>query len=168
MLYLVVALFFFVEAVFLHLVVCRQAKAEGLLLKKFLSIALLNLSLSWLTFYFIVKDVHLPGIWSVPLWGSATAIYVLLIPIYLVFYFSTQQMSPSKKVMLLLFERPRSFLELEPFFTDQEMIIPRIQDLLMTGCITDRNGRYLLTPSGVQLAQGYAFYQSLLGRKKGG
>jgi hypothetical protein len=169
MLYLFIALTFFFDSVFLHLIACRQAKTEGLLLKKFLMIAGVNLLVCWAGFWFISKNVPAgSGLWAVPLFAVSTAIYLLLIPIYLVFYFSTQQMSPSKKVMLLLFERPRSSAELEPFFTDEEMIIPRIQDLLMTGCMAQQNGRYVLTSSGVHMAQAYAFYQGLLGRKKGG
>jgi hypothetical protein len=169
MLYFVVALFFFFDAVLIHLLVCRQAKKEGLLLKLFIAIAGVNLLVCWVMFYFLLKFTSgSTSLWFTPFIAGSTALYILLIPTYLVFYFSTVQVSPSKKIMLLLNERPMSFQDLNGYFKDDQLIAPRIEELLSTGCLARREGRYALTFSGCQMARLYALYQTVLGRKKGG
>jgi hypothetical protein len=171
MLYLFVALFLFFDAVVIHILVCRQSRQEGqLLLKIFFLIAGFNLVLCWAVYLLVFAKYASASfnVWTVPLPWASTAIYLLLIPTYLVFYFSTQQMSPSKKIMILLLGNGMSAKDLQAHFKDEELIVPRITDLLTTGCIVDRNGRYTLTFSGVQMARVYALYQAVLGRKKGG
>jgi len=169
MLYLFVALFFFFDAVLIHLLVCRRAKEEGLLLKLFILIAGINLVLCWAVFYFFLHAVQSSGsFWFVPLVWTSTLIYVLLIPSYLVFYFSTQQVSPSKKIMLLLNERDMTVKELGANFKDEDLIVPRLVDLCTTRCMVETNGRYRLTCSGLWTARVYVAYQWILGRKKGG
>jgi hypothetical protein len=171
MLDIFVMLFFFLDAVFIHLIVCRKRSQEGLLLKPFIGIALTNLCLLWAAFWFSYKYVHSDpsSIWSVNLHGCATVIYILLIPTYLVFYFSTQQMSPSKKILLLLSDKgPLSFQELLKHFSDQEFVLPRIKELIGIRCLVEHGGWYVLTPSGAQMANVYKIYQSVLGRTKGG
>ena len=136
--------------------------------RKFL-IAGVNLAVCWVVFNFLFKASHgSSSIWFTPFIFSATVIYILLIPTYLVFYFSTQQMSPSKKIMILLSAKNMSHGDLEAHFKDDEWIAPRIADLITTKCIADKNGVYELTFSGLQMARLYALYQAILGRKKGG
>jgi hypothetical protein len=168
MLYILVALFFFLDAVAIHILVCRNAKEEGLFLKIFFVIAGVNLALCWMAYYLVLIKYDASNIWFVPLSLTSTVLYLLLIPTYLVFYFSTQQSSPSKKIMLLLLEGEKSFKDLQAFFKDEDMIAPRVRDLLATKCIAQEQGRYSLTFSGVQMAYLYTFYQGILGRKKGG
>ncbi len=170
MLYLFVALFFFFDAVVIHILVCRQSKEEGLFLKVFFLIAGINLAVCWVIYQLVLVKYASAAfnMWTVPLPWASTAIYLLLIPTYLVFYFSTQQMSPSKKIMILLLGDGMSAKDLQAHFKDEELIVPRINDLLITGCMVDRDGRYALTFSGQQMARMYALYQGILGRKKGG
>jgi hypothetical protein len=170
MLYFLVALFFFFDAVVIHILVCRQSKEEGLFLKIFFIIAGVNLMLCWVVYQLVLtKYVSAAfNIWTVQLPWASTAIYLLLIPTYLICYFSTQQTSPSKKIMVLLLGDGMSAKDLQAHFRDEELIMPRISDLLLTGCVVDRNGRYALTFSGQQMARLYALYQIILGRKKGG
>jgi hypothetical protein len=168
MLYLFVALFFFFDAVLIHLLVCRNGKEGGLLLKIFFLIAGVNLVLCWMAFFALAKFFPFSGIMFMPLVYSSTAMYVLLIPTYLVFYFSTQQMSPSKKIMLLLLNHNLSSIELSEHFTDEEWIMPRLKDLITTKCVVEKNETYALTFSGIQMARVYALYQAVLGRTKGG
>ena len=170
MLYICVAFFFFLDAVVIHLMLCRR-KSEGLFLKLFLVIAFANLILMWIVFWFLAHQFNGAQVnfWAAPLYGTATVIYILLIPTYLVFYFSTQQVSPSKKILLLLAENgPMSFEELLAKFSDDEFVVPRIKDLMTTMCLIEHEGSYVLTPSGIRMAQVYEIYQRILGRKKGG
>ena len=171
MLDILVMLFFFLDAVFIHLIVCRKSPQEGLLLKPFIGIALTNLFLLWAVFWFSNSYARSApsSIWSVHLYGCAAIMYILLIPAYLVFYFSTQQMSPSKKILLLLSDQgPLSFQELLKHFSDQEFVLPRIKELIGIRCLVEHGGWYVLTPSGAQMANVYKIYQSVLGRTKGG
>jgi len=169
MLYIVVMLLFFFDAVLIHLLVCRRSRQEGLFLKNFIAIAGVNLGVCWLVFLWLLhRSAGAPGVWFVPLVWTSTIFYILLIPTYLVFYFSTQQTSPSKKIMLLLCEGDMTRAQLSAKFRDDELITPRIDDLATTGCIRDRNGTYALTFSGLQMARVYALYQAVLGRRKGG
>ena len=171
MLDILVMFFFFLDAVFMHLIVCRKGFEEGLLLKPFIGIALMNLCFMWAVFWFFRGYGHSDpsSIWNVRLYGCATVIYILLIPTYLVFYFSTQQMSPSKKILVLLAQKgPLSFQELMCHFSDEEFVLPRIKELIGIRCLVEHSGWYVLTPSGMQMANVYKIYQSVLGRKKGG
>ena len=170
MLYILVALFFFLDAVVVHLMICRN-KAEGLFLKLFLSIAFMNLVLAWVVFWFLSHQFNggREGFLGMPLYGTATVMYVLLIPTYLIFYFSTQQVSPSKKILVLLAQNgSMSFDELLVHFSDKEFFSQRIQDLITTRCVIEHDGWYVLTPAGSRMSMVYQIYQSILGRGKGG
>ena len=168
---ILVMFFFFMESVGVHLAVCRKRSQEGLLLKPFFVIALSNLCVLWAFYWLSQRYGHFDAasIWGVRLCGTATFIYILLIPIYLVFYFSTQQLSPTKKIFLLLSKNgPMSFDELLAHFSDQEFIAPRLKELIGIQCLVEHDGWYVLTPSGIQMGKVYSLYQLLLGRKKGG
>ena len=168
---ILVMFLFFLASVGVHLTVCRKRSQEGLLLKPFIGIAIGNLCVLWVFFWLSQRYVHFDptSFWGVPLHAAATLIYVLLIPTYLVFYFSTQQLSPTKKIFLLLSKNgPMSFNELLAHFSDQEFIFPRLKELIAIQCLIEHSGWYVLTPSGIQMAKVYSFYQLLLGRKKGG
>ena len=166
-----VMFFFFLGVVIIHLLVCRKKSQEGLLLRPFITIALMNLFLLWGFFWFSNRYMHSDptSIWSVRLYGCAVVIYILLIPTYLVFYFSTQQMSPSKKILLLLSAKgPLSFQELLKDFSDEEFVLPRLKELIGIRCLVEHGGWYVLTPTGAQMANVYKIYQFVLGRAKGG
>lgn len=164
-------LFFFLESVFVHLAVCRKWSKGGLLLKPFFNIALGNLVLLWAFFWMTghYGQFDSSSLFGVRLYGAATLIYILLIPTYLVFYFSTQQMSPSKKLLLLLSRNgSMSLEELSSHFSDEEFIVPRLKELIGIRCLLEHNGWYVLTPTGIQMAKVYGLYQIVLGRSKGG
>ena len=59
MLDILVMLFFFADAVVIHVFLCRKYTGEGLLLKPFIAVALVNLVIMWLVFCGI--DPHLSG-----------------------------------------------------------------------------------------------------------
>ncbi len=163
--------FFFFDSIFIHLILCRKHAGEGLLLKPFIGIALFNLCLMWLVFW--VSHPSVPSsnasFWNVSLYASTTAIYLFLIPAYLVFYFSTQQVSPTKKILLLLAQHgSMTFEELLPHFSDEAFVLPRIKELIDIRCMVEHGGWYVLSPTGIQMAKGYKFYQNILGRQKGG
>ncbi|MBL8012683.1 MAG: hypothetical protein JNN05_02435, partial [Candidatus Omnitrophica bacterium] len=123
MLDILIMLFFFLDAVVIHLIVCRKHRGPGLLLMPFVGIALVNLCLMGVVFWFFGNTFSSEpvSLWNVRMPSSAVGMYILLIPAYLVFYFSTQQMSPTKKILLLLSqEGPLRTSDLLTHFTDQE------------------------------------------------
>lgn len=168
---ILLTLFFFLVAVFIHLAICRKKSGEGLLLLPFFGIALSNLVVLWISFWVARGYFKFDGasIWGVPLVLTSTLIFILLIPTYLVFYFSTQQMSPSKKILLLLAgSGPLSFQELLGHFSDDEFVKPRLKELIGIRWLIEHSGWYVLTPAGTQMAKMYALYQAIFGRAKGG
>lgn len=167
---ILVMLFFFVDAVVIHVFLCRKYTGEGLLLKPFIGIALVNLIIMWMVFWGMTPHFSSgdSSIWNVRLSLSATLLYLLLIPTYLVFYFSTQQMSPTKKILLLLREGPLTLSDLYRHFGDDEFIQPRLNELVGIQCLIEHNGWYVITPQGLSMARVYVIYQTLLGRQKGG
>lgn len=168
---ILIMLFFFLDAVIIHLLVCRKHAGKGLLLMPFVGIAFVNLFLMGLVFWFLGKTSSsgVTSLWSVRLPISAAGIYMLLIPAYLVFYFSTQQMSPTKKILLMLDKQgPLKMSDLSKHFTDEEFILPRIKELIGIQCLVEHNGWYVITPQGSGMANVYGIFQKILGRSKGG
>jgi len=164
-------LLFFSLSVFIHIVICRNRKLQGLWVKLFCVIAVVNLLLCWGIFLWAGRSVALnaPSIWNLPLSMTSTFIYILLVPTYVIFYISTQLNSPSKKVLLLLKKNnAMSFEELSKHFSEEEFIMPRIKDLQETGCIQCTERHWMLLPPGLTIAQFLNFYQSILGRPAGG
>lgn len=153
------SLVFFALAVVLHLFLCRQSKVKNLKAKLFMILGLGNLAL------FIAVAVGC----RMPLVLTASAVYVLLLPVYLVFYCSTELMSPSKKILQTVqaagqadYEAILKALERENF------IMLRLEELEQSGCISRQGERYMLTPAGQAVARGLACYQIFLGREMGG
>jgi hypothetical protein len=170
MFYLLAAMGFFFIAVFIHIQICRAKRSQaGLWVKLFCVIAGFGLGLCWLAFVAFHHVPHRSGLWALPLELTSSLIYLLLVPSYVVFYVSTQMMSPSKRILMLIDQAGGMELQqLKEAFSDEEFIMPRLRDLEQTGCIAKENGTYKLTPSGLALARFLNCYQILLGRKAGG
>ncbi len=169
MLTVLTAIGFFLLSAIAHGWFCRRQKQGGLFVKVFCVIAAVNLGLCWLVFMNYENGRH-PSFWDIPLVVSSTVIYVLLVPAYMVFYVSTQLNSPSKTVLLALHAHGEmSEEDLLKYFTDDLYILPRIKDLVLTGCIDiDSKGKYVLSSSGLRIAGFLNAYQIFLGRKAGG
>ncbi len=162
------SLLVFLGAILVHWIWCRAQKRVCLHIKSFLGIAAAGLIA-------LVLRVDVPtaplsgGVAVAPLGMSAILLYVLLVPVYLIFYFGTQVESPSRLLTVLLRERGLlTFEELSQVLDNDRLIRPRLEDLLKTGYIREENGCFILTGRGARLARCLELYQKLNGRGWGG
>ncbi len=156
---LLLGLFFFVLAMTIHLVLCRLDPQKTLKTKLFMIIAIQN----WVAFLIVASFLHWPFKWS------CAAIYLLLIPVYLVFYVITELVSPSKRVLQIVAASDgAAYAQILKGLEQEDFIMTRLEELVQSGCAQEHNGRYWLTASGRAIAGCLAFYQKLLGREMGG
>ena len=168
MLYLIIALLFFIFSVVVHVLFCRGKRGNILYVKIFGYIALINLSLCSGVFQSISADGTV-SIWLLPLKATSIFIYLLLIPAYLVVYVTTQLNSPSKIILRSLSARDGLTIKnLQKNFTDEEFIVFRLQELVKTGCAVAVDGKYRLGASGTLIFAWLRIYQWLLGERERG
>ncbi len=99
---------------------------------------------------------------------TAVVIYVLLVPAYLVFYVSTELMSPSKKILQIIAAGPCAYSDIFKALERENFIMLRLEELEHSGCLSRQKDRYCLTVSGQAIANMLGLYQLLLGREVGG
>lgn len=104
-----------------------------------------------------------------PLALTATIIYMLLIPNYLVLYVSTELVSPSKRILRIVSNKTQTdYHAILATLEKEDFIGTRLHELCQSGCVRDAGGTYHLTPSGRTIAVFLKIYQYLLGREIGG
>jgi hypothetical protein len=107
--------------------------------------------------------------WNIPLYKSAGMIYLLLVPLYIIFYFGTHVESPSHQILSLIkCHGELSHQELSSFLTDSILIKPRLDDLIRCGYLVFDGKYFRLTARGVRTARFLNIYQKILGRGMGG
>jgi hypothetical protein len=154
-----ISVLLFLIAVTIHLVICRISPDKRLKAKLFIIIALVNLVI----FEACAVLFHLPLILS------ASLIYIFLAPIYLIFYVSTELVSPSKKNLRIVeYSGQAEYKEIFKRLEQENLIITRLEELEESGCVTSQAGTYKLTKAGRSLEMLLGFYQKILGRTRGG
>ena len=171
MLDIVLMLFFFAASVIAHVYYCRKTRQAGLHAKAFVGGSLVFLCV----YVALVMGLSGWGIenphsaWGAPLMITASLIYILLVPIYLCFYVLTQLTSPSKRILVAVSgQEGVSYNALLAQLQQEDFIATRLNDLLASGCVLLREGRYVLTPEGQKIAMVLQVMQALLGRDAGG
>ena len=108
-------------------------------------------------------------------WANAALLYVALALAYMVTYSAMQGDSPTFAILREINHAPKgcSVEWLRLVFSDDRLIVPRLNDLVVGGLVTRRPRRwvewqYSLTPAGVRLARLYLGYRRLLRLEKGG
>ena len=150
---------FFVFSVFVHLFACRRSNDKSLKAKLFIMIAALHLAV------FVVTAVFM----NMPLIFAVSAIYVLLVPVYLVFYVSTELVSPSKIILWIAGSSGGAgYAGIFKALEKENMIMTRLEELEHSGCAVCVKGRYTLTGAGRGIARFLNYYQKILGRDVGG
>ena len=148
----------FLAAAAAHLWCCRTSAKKDLQAKLFIALAMLGLAV------FVMAG----AINQLPLLLSASVIYVLLVPVYLIFYVSTELVSPSKKIVQVLAAGPGAYSDLYKALERENFIMLRLEELEQSGCLRRDGERYCLTASGHAIAKTLGVYQMLLGREVGG
>ena len=168
--HLIISLGFFFLAAVIHVRICRDQ--PGLLIKTFLGLAVAGLAGVCTVFFSLNRNAVIvphPSLWMIDLSLTATLSYILLIPTYLIFYVNTRLVSPSQKVLMLIKDRGGlSYTELLRHFDDEELIAPRLADLVTSGCVCRQAENYWLSPHGVRIGKFLDVYQKILGRGMGG
>lgn len=165
---------FFCLHIIMHVGWCRIKSEEKLQVKPILFIAFFCL-VSYLVFLkkfsgssiFIYETTF--NFWKVPLMITSSIVFLLLIPFYILFYICTEIESPSMKILLLVKQYGEIFYQdLRNNFTDQTLIIPRLQDLISSGYISFDGRYYRILPKGTTLVRILDIYQRRLGWRMGG
>ncbi len=155
---ILISVLFILFSIIIHLLLCRRDPDKTLKAKLFIIIALA----AYGVFLGIACGARLPLILT------ASVIYVLLVPIYLIFYVSTELNSPSKKILHAVEAGGASYLDVLKALERENFILLRLEELEQSGCVARQRDRYALTSSGWSIARGLAIYQKLLGRDIGG
>ncbi len=172
MMHVGMAIILFLLAAILHLLYCRQTTAKGLQAKVFLVIVLGVLMFMEVLFIFIPFDPWGPAPTlrsgqALPL--TATTIYLLLIPAYLIFYVTTDLLSPSKKILKILQTQGKAdYNQLLSAIKADNMIEGRLQELIVSSCAYKRGWKFFLTPHGNKLLMIVKLYRWLCGRSMAG
>ncbi len=171
MFYIVFVILLFIASVTVHIFFCRKTIKPGLHAKVFILTAMVFLGI-----YVVgvktplmasLLDPH--SLWGFPFRITAGVIFVLLVPVYLIFYVLTQQMSPSKKILLTIAQRGEvSLSDILASVEQEDVITKRLSDLCMSGCVRLMEGRYTLSASGQKIAVVLNIMQHILGRDMGG
>ena len=99
---------------------------------------------------------------------TALALYILSLPVYLIFYHSLYLYSPSRVILNNLRRGACRWEELHAVIKEEEFIKPRLEELVKQKCVYYDGRFYKITYPGRLIAAGYRIYRWLLGRDKGG
>jgi hypothetical protein len=133
----------------------------------------------WLIIYLVISTyVILPqysftannyNTFNLPLIGTSVMTYLLLIPLFLMYYFCVYNVSASYKIVDLIQKNDSlSFNEIKSRIPDNSLIIPRLNALIEDNYIRIENDRYYILPIGSKIVRLIKLYGRFLGWKKGG
>ena len=160
--HLLIASTFFILSVMIHIGYCRKASFAGLQAKAFILTALANGAVMIICFLFLKPS-------SMDLPYTAVLLYVLATPVYLIFYVSTFLVSPSKNILRVVQDDQGATYEMILQALEREnFIFLRLGELQDSGCVGRSEVKFVLTPSGRNIARILRIYQKVLGRAPGG
>jgi len=164
----------FLVSFLIHLAVWRiklpKRQTKTLLLIMF---SVLGATLLLLRAY--VGELALSCGWAVPVTAGdylhLALVNVSLVLSYMITYSALEADSPSLVIALTVAGAgPGGIAEgdFNAFVNDDNLVKPRINDLVLDKMARLDDGRYSLTPKGLLFARLFIFYRALLGRGKGG
>jgi len=160
--HLMIAFAFFVLSVMIHIGYCRKVSFPGLQAKAFILTALANGAVMIICFLFLT-----PSPMDLPY--TAVLLYVLAIPVYLIFYVSISLMSPSKNILQIVQTVEGATYEMILQALEQEnFIFLRLGELQDSGCVRRSGEKFILTGPGRNIVRVLRIYQKVLGQGPGG
>lgn len=136
--------------------------AVAVLALQFAIVAMVPRSVGWLA----------PVIPATPAeYVSFLILYVALALSYIFVYSAVQADSPSLSILLRIERAGRAGVtlgELETEFSDEVLVLPRLDDLISSKLARMRGWRYVIGSQGAMLAAVHSFYRTLLKLRKGG
>ncbi len=156
---LISSLVFFFLAIITHAVYCRRHNQQFLYAKAFIIIACVY----GLVHVALILSIHAS---STRLVLTSVALYLLLIPVFLIIYVSMILMSPSKKLLNAL-SRHSALTEeqLLEALDGNTLINVRLEELMQSGCVVKQGSVYQLTSSGLTVYRGLSLYEMVSGRR---
>jgi len=141
--------------------------------------AFIVISLFWMIVYLIIIKLVLSNEWlpvkisydtlNVPLVGTSLIIYILLIPLFLMYYFCVYCESASYSILHLIQKYgDLSYEELRAKVPDRSLIITRLDSLVSNEYLEMKDKSYRILPKGIKVVRIMDMYQRLLGWKIGG
>ena len=113
-----------------------------------------------------------PGPFSIPEIAALYLLHLALSSAYIQTYPCAQAESPSLKMMLIVSKHmPQGISEsdLAKLFDDGKLVHSRFHDLLHTGLMVEKGGRYSLSPVAERIIRFFVVYRKILGLQiKGG
>ena len=97
--------------------------------------------------------------------------FVSLLLAYMITYTALEADSPSLVMVMTIGSAGPEGLDKKKFdrlMSDDTLIVPRIEDLVLDKMVYMDGDKYRLTPKGVLMARIFVFYRKLLGAPKGG
>ena len=171
MFYIILSFSFFLLTVILHIVWCRYKNSPHLQVLPFFGIAIFNLILYIVTQRLFLESffTSAQSIWNLPLEMTSIVFFVLLIPFYLVFYYSVNIDSPSCTIISILKQNESlSFEQLKEQITNEKFIVSRLKDLVEHHCVSFDGKNYRLLAHMTIMGRLLNLYQKLTGRPIGG
>jgi hypothetical protein len=168
MIFLVSALFCFLSLMLTH--------GLGIRLRFFTTAwaALFYLALGWLAVYFGLAAIAGPWIgrhaqahallgarWLL----SSELLYVLLSFVYFSEFTMVLHESPSMRILRDVLSRAEGKTterDLRKLFTDENLLLPRLQDLVSSGYASFDGSRYVLRPNGIRIVRLIRAYREFL------
>ena len=164
MIYFLLAFFCFIAFILSHALLFRFKVVQ------FETWKLLALSFFIGVLYLLIA-FRIPSGNTLQLIWSSFVCYLLFAIWYLGELTTVQYNSPSMKILRALLARPAQKITLEDvkvLFTDQEMILDRLDDLVLNGHVRKEGSYYEVLPRGKLIIKVFEAYRNLLGRELGG
>lgn len=168
MAYLALNLFIFIICGILHIIIHRFFAKRGIFTLK---TALIFLPGLLITIYISGVLPRSETWWNVSIPYSGVIFYILMVGILIIFYTtpSFSSISPSTMILRLLKKNGKmSYRKLKGYFSDESLIIFRLNDLLRDGLIFLKNDKFRVTPKGNRIVKIIDFYRKIFGWRTGG
>jgi hypothetical protein len=166
----VMSLTAFLICVLTHVAWCRlRRQKEGLMPFAVLSVCFLVIL--FLVTRGTVDSSAGPGfnLWTLPLKGTAVILYLLWIPVYLIFYYSTLVESPSRTILNYIAHHPKcSYQDIVNHLENNHLLTSRLRTMEEFHTLVVEGRRYRLTAGGRMAARLLRVYQFIFGRPVGG
>jgi len=164
MIYIAMSLIVFLIVVVIHTLIVRQSKQKSTSVGLFLFLSSMGLMVMWILFDSIFF-FHSPQF----LKSTATLIYLLLMPLYAMYYRSISHTNPARKILQVIETRSKaSYEELLSAVEEQKYIEQALTVMVRNGQARKKDGRYSLTARGKFLAFFANLDQSFFKRSTGG
>lgn len=171
MIYLVASFFTFLLMTFLHIFLFRFLAQRGVKTLRTVGVYLFGFIISLFIFGFFQTLANPKTIFWWPLPLTSIVLYSQLSFLYLIFFTSPYlgDESPAAKIIFLVKKNGRlSYEKIKREFSDEELVIKRLDDLVKSGLIIRQKDNYYSAKSGQRLARIINFYRRLLHWGKGG